>query len=64
MEEVELSKFRTNLSAILKSIDKTGKPIRITRKGEALVELHPVPRKDPPRLTGGVGVIVGDTAGR
>jgi antitoxin (DNA-binding transcriptional repressor) of toxin-antitoxin stability system len=41
MEEVELSKFRANLSAILKSIDKAGKPIRITRKGEALVELHP-----------------------
>ena len=41
MKEVTVSEFRAHLHAIVKQVQKTKRPIRITRLGRPIVEVRP-----------------------
>jgi prevent-host-death family protein len=43
VKEVPISEFRAKCLAILRRVQKTKKPVRITRFGKPLVEVIPVP---------------------
>lgn len=43
MRRIPFPEFRTKCYAILESVRETRKPIRVTRFGKALAEIHPVP---------------------
>ncbi len=43
MKEIPFSKFRANVFAVLRSVERTGEAILITRSGKALAEIRPVP---------------------
>jgi len=66
MEEIAISKFKATCLAVLARVRKTGKPIRITRFGQAVAEVVPPGgAKAAPRLGTGMstGVILGDIVG-
>lgn len=66
MEEIAISKFKATCLAVLERVRKTGKPIRVTRFGQAIAEINPPGAlKRVPRLGGGIGsgVILGDIVG-
>ena len=42
METVTISKFKATCLALLDKVKRTGKPIRITRRGEPIAEVVPV----------------------
>jgi antitoxin (DNA-binding transcriptional repressor) of toxin-antitoxin stability system len=66
MEEVAISQFKAKCIAILQRVKKSGRPIRVTRFGQVIAEVHPPPGSQRvPRLgTGrGSGVILGDIVG-
>ena len=66
MEEIAISKFKATCLAVLDRVRRTGKPIRITRFGQAVAEVVPPGgARTAPRLgTGiGTGVILGDVVG-
>jgi antitoxin (DNA-binding transcriptional repressor) of toxin-antitoxin stability system len=42
MKEIGFSEFRVKCSAILDQVRKTRQPIRVTRLGEALVDIVPL----------------------
>ncbi len=42
MKEITITEFRTNCSAILSPVQRTKKPIRITRHGKPVAEIIPV----------------------
>ena len=66
MEEIAISKFKASCLAILERVKKTGKPIRVTRFGQAIAEIIPPQGSERiPRLGGGRGtaVILGDIVG-
>lgn len=44
MKEITISEFRTNLHAIIKRVQKTKRPVRITRLGKVVAEIRPVAR--------------------
>ena len=64
METVTISKFKATCLELLKRVQRTGRPILITRRGEPIAEIVP-PRLQPPserrigRLEGS-GEILGD----
>lgn len=47
MDEISLSKFKATCIAVLKSVQKTRKPVRITRFGEPLAEVVPATPEKP-----------------
>lgn len=66
MEEIAISKFKATCLAVLDRVRKTGKPIRVTRFGQAVAEVVPPGgARTAPRLgTGmGTGIILGDIVG-
>ena len=64
MEEIAISKFKATCLAVIKRVKRTRKPIRVTRFGEALVEIVPASVvQSTKRQLGamqGTGRIVGD----
>jgi hypothetical protein len=49
MKEIDFPEFRIKCSAIIEQVRKTRQPIRVTRFGEALVEVIPLSAaKDEP----------------
>lgn len=44
MKEIGFSAFRVNCSAIIEQVRKTRQPIRVTRLGEPLAEIIPLPQ--------------------
>ena len=62
MKEVTTSEFKARCFALIREVEKTGKPLRITRRGKPLAEVIPV-RTTPKRKLGslvGKGTILGD----
>ncbi|MBI4479636.1 MAG: type II toxin-antitoxin system Phd/YefM family antitoxin [Acidobacteria bacterium] len=63
-ETMAISKFKATCLAVLKRVQKTGKPILITRFGKPVAEIMPPPAAAPPKrwLGGmeGTGRILGD----
>ena len=43
MRTIPLSEFRTDPLAVLRSVQKTRRPVRVAQLGEPLAEIHPVP---------------------
>jgi prevent-host-death family protein len=41
MKEIPISEFRTHCSRLILRVSKTRQPIRITRRGKAVAEVHP-----------------------
>lgn len=64
MQEVAISEFKAKCLAILNQVNKTKKPIRITRYGKAVAEIvPPSPAQKPKSWLGsmrGTAKIVGD----
>jgi prevent-host-death family protein len=56
MKEIPISEFRAKCLAILRQVQKTKKPIRITRFGKAIAEVVPAP---PTRSTDRIGSMKG-----
>ena len=46
MEKIPISKFKTNCTAIVDQVAKTGEPVTITRSGKAIAEIVPAATKD------------------
>jgi prevent-host-death family protein len=42
MKEITITEFRTKCSAILSRVQRTKKPIRITRRGKVIAEVVPL----------------------
>lgn len=56
MKEITITEFRTKCSAILSRVQRTKKPIRITRLGRPIAEIIPV---DPLRNRDWIGSMKG-----
>jgi len=41
METIAISKFKATCLAVLEQVRKTGEPIRVTRRGEAIADVVP-----------------------
>jgi prevent-host-death family protein len=41
MEEISVSKAKATLLAVVKKVERTGKPVRLTKHGKAVVEIVP-----------------------
>ncbi len=53
MEQVSISKFKAQCLRILDEVNRTREPLAVTRNGQPLVVVHPVPEK-PQRVAFGV----------
>ena len=64
MEAIAISKFKATCLAVLEQVNKTGKPVLVTRFGKPVAEIKPpTPAKRPKRVLGsmrGTGKILGD----
>ncbi len=64
MEKMDISEFKAKCHSVLKRVQKTGKPILVTRLGEPVAQLIPPPApRRRKRLLGamaGTGRILGD----
>lgn len=58
MQEIAITEFRTRCCSILRRLQRTKKPIRITRFGKPIVEIIPI---DPLRNRDWVGSMKGKT---
>lgn len=56
MKGIAITEFRTKCSAILSRVQRTKKPIRITRRGKAIAEILPL---DPLRDRNWIGSMKG-----
>lgn len=45
--QVGIYKAKTALSSLIKQVNETGEPIRITNRGAVVAELHPAPKQEP-----------------
>ena len=66
MEQIAVSKFKATCLSVLKRVQKTGKPVLVTRFGVPLAEIGPPPRKRNSNWMGsmaGTMEIVGDIVG-
>ena len=59
MKEVTISEFKAQCSALIREVEKTGKPLRITRHGKLVAEVVPPKHRQLGRLAG-KGEILGD----
>jgi prevent-host-death family protein len=41
MKEISISEFRTHCSRLIREVSETKQPIRITRRGKGVAEVHP-----------------------
>jgi len=41
MKEIDVSKFRVSPSTTFNKVQKTGKPVLVTRHGKPIVVIHP-----------------------
>ena len=57
MEEIAISKFKATCLAVLERVRKTGKPVLVTRFGEAVAEVVPAQVKE--RATRELGTLRG-----
>lgn len=46
---VGLLEAKTHLSAIVERVQRTGQPVRVTRRGEPIVDIRPVRPEGPPK---------------
>jgi len=63
MREIAISKFKATCLAVVEDVQRTRKPIRITRFGKPVAELVPSVDKPTKRVLGGMahtGEVVGD----
>lgn len=64
MDEIAISKFKATCLAVLHEVQRTGKPVRVTKFGKPVAEVVPVrPAKARKRVLGamrGTGEILGD----
>jgi len=63
MREIAISEFKTKCLALLREVNKTKKPIRITRKGKPVAEIVPpshVPKLRKLGALAGTMTILGD----
>ena len=64
MEAIAISKFKATCLAVLEQVNKTGKPVLVTRFGKPVAEIAPpAPAKRPKRVLGsmkGSAKILGD----
>ena len=64
MDEIAISKFKATCLAVLHGVQKSGRPIRVTRFGKPVAEIvPPTPPEKPRRGLGamaGTGTILGD----
>jgi len=63
METINAASFKATCLALLDKVEKTGQPIRVTKRGKPVAQLVPVPPKGKRRLMGcmeGTAKIVGD----
>ncbi len=44
MEEIAISKFKATCLSVLQEVQKTGRPILVTRRGEPIAEINPPAR--------------------
>lgn len=55
MQEVAISEFKAKCLALLEQVQKTKKPIRITRRGKPIAEIvPPSPPKEPADWLGSI----------
>jgi prevent-host-death family protein len=57
MEEIAVSKFKATCLSVLQRVQKTRKPVLITRFGKPIAEVVPPP--PPPRQANWLGCMVG-----
>ena len=65
MQEIAISKFKATCLAVLEDVQRTKKPIRVTRFGKPIAEIVP-PTVTPKRVLGGMRdsvEIIGDIVG-
>ena len=64
IEEIAISKFKATCLAVLERVRQTGEPVRVTRFGKPIAEVHPpAPARRPDAWLGdlrGTGQILGD----
>ncbi len=64
MEEIAISKFKANCSAVMERVRRTKRPVLITRFGKPVAEVVPPPPAPRPDnwigVLAGTGRIVGD----
>ena len=63
VEDIPISTFKANCSALIERIDKTGESLRVTRYGRPIVEVIPVTPSRKRYVVGdmvGTAEIVGD----
>lgn len=63
METISAANFKATCLALLDRVQKTGKPIRVTKRGKPVAELVPVSPPGKRRIMGcmaGTAKIVGD----
>jgi antitoxin (DNA-binding transcriptional repressor) of toxin-antitoxin stability system len=66
VEQIAVSKFKATCLSVLKRVQKTGKPVLVTRFGVPIAEISPPPRKRNSNWMGsmaGTMEIVGDIVG-
>jgi antitoxin (DNA-binding transcriptional repressor) of toxin-antitoxin stability system len=66
MEQIAVSKFKATCLSVLKRVQKTRKPVLVTRFGVPLAEIAPPPRKRNSKWMGsmaGTAEIIGDIVG-
>jgi prevent-host-death family protein len=67
MEEISVSKAKAQFLALVEKVDKTGKPVRVTKHGKPIAEIVPVTakksRKDWMGSMRGTAKILGDIVG-
>ena len=47
MKEIAISKFKATCLAVLESVRKTGKPVRVTRFGKPVADVFPPGKQEP-----------------
>ena len=63
METINAASFKATCLALLDKVEKTGQPIRVTKRGKPVADLVPVAPPGKRRILGcmeGTGKIVGD----
>ena len=63
METINAASFKATCLALLDKVERTGKPIRVTKRGKPVAELVPVAPPGKRRILGcmaGTAKIVGD----
>jgi len=55
METIDVSKFKATCHSVLQRVNKTRKPILVTRFGKPIAEVVPPPAPPPPALPNWMG---------